>query len=389
MIVRIKHLAVVGVALAVCLAAATPAAHAEPPPPTEDQLAEIALSLQGGNGSGSTARSSSESGFSNVSIDTDAGAVDLYWKGELPRSTAATVDAAPDGTDIRTHQAKYSLADFEEAVPALWRSYPTARIISFNTDGSGATVTLSPDEAVPPEETEPEGPSMAVTDFVADDVTPAIRQNDASPWTAGARIKSFGCTTGFGVVYGSTKYLLTAAHCGSNGQTATDGAGHTIGTTFHERTAVDSMLIKVSSLSGYAYDGAWNNTTNYRKPVKGTVASVVGRTTCSSGSFTGVHCGLKIINVNSTFNWGEGAINGAIAQHPSTTGVAAGTGDSGGPVFTVKADNSSQILATGLISGISSFVSCGSYPSGKCGRNLLYVPIDRIVTYYPLSLWPG
>lgn len=228
---------------------------------------------------------------------------------------------------------------------------------------------------------------VEVEDAVTTDPAVATRQNDssASPgWKGGARIKNGtgGCSTAFGATTSDGRvHLMTAYHCArGTGIKITDGAGETIGTTFGTLPNRDVIRVSAARVAPRVYDGAWNNTAGYYKTVTGKTSNGSGTYVCSSGSYTGVNCNIKI--TDSTYIYALVGhptilITGVRAEQQTSGAKAVGKGDSGGPVFKIVSGSSTNRLAAGVISGGQVTVSCGSTASSTCYKRILYQDITR------------
>lgn len=209
--------------------------------------------------------------------------------------------------------------------------------------------------------------------------------NDEPPWTAGGRITTAtgACSTGFGITIGGTgipnkPYLLTVAHCFSgNGVIVKDGHNDRIGVTAYENRSIDSTLIDVNLVSGYMFDGAWNDITGKREKVVGTIHATDGLSVCNSGSAAGVRCGLIVSNTNASWSAAGTTVHGLDVSPNTSNGVAVGKGDSGGPTLT-NTSVSREIKAAGIISAGGQSVPCtGSYDTSTCYHHAYIVPIQN------------
>jgi len=154
----------------------------------------------------------------------------------------------------------------------------------------------------------------------------------------------YRCSLGFNVQSGSTKYFLTAGHCGNIANTWYSNSNHTtvLGTT------------QSSSFPGNDY--AIVRYTNSNITVSGTVGGqditssgnpTVGEHVTRRGSTSGTHSG-SVQRLNVTVHYSDGStVNGLIQ-----TNVCAEPGDSGGSLY----DGSK---ALGLTSGGSGNCSTG------------------------------
>jgi hypothetical protein len=121
--------------------------------------------------------------------------------------------------------------------------------------------------------------------------------------------------------------MLSAGHCGSEGYWVATPPNKIIngtpdGTIFGEVVSkdsfnkIDALLIKPSSAAtfeGKIYAGAWNAASTSKYRVIGTMVSYPGMLTCTSGAFTGEHCGLEIIPTNLTITTTDGKVYKSIA----------------------------------------------------------------------------
>ena len=118
---------------------------------------------------------------------------------------------------------------------------------------------------------------------------------------------------------------------------------------------------------------------------------------CTSGSMTGEHCKIRIINQNLTINVGY-LIHPVVETMHDDGNVAAGEGDSGGPV--VAQDSGGPfgagdfviVYAMGTITAIdlNAEVPCGSsYLPSVCSSTMFYVDVTKSLTYYNATIVTG
>jgi len=246
-----------------------------------------------------------------------------------------------------------------------------------------------------------------------------LRYNDVSAWNGGDFIYHLSSTAGFsdctsGIpvhnTSSGTQYMLTASHCfwpfANNGVGTTvlngyvENTGSNKGSVYPNSsrtligdvtkdsnvsagtTSLDVALIQAST-STVDFDAAWNATG--RAVQIGTSTNTVGDQVCTSGAFDGQVCGLVIKATDVTecpiASWGKFCVNHLAKAKSNTSGVvAAGTGDSGGPVYSYSGSN---LLANGMIDQIdtNSQVSCTSKPPGmsrECSTIVYYVEMPHI-----------
>ena len=148
--------------------------------------------------------------------------------------------------------------------------------------------------------------------------------------------------------------------------------------------AADLLLINPSAnLGPRVYLDGWNANTLSNKTVADTSDSFVGNWICTTGASTGEHCSIQVDAVNVTI-WGT--VKTIMASH-LTGGVAAGKGDSGGPVM-VHQWFGDGVYALGTISAGSGQVSCpAGAPSSMCFETVYYVGILTALAHYKPPLF--
>jgi Trypsin len=243
----------------------------------------------------------------------------------------------------------------------------------------------------------------------------SFRYNDTAPWNGGDFIYNNSgssgedCTSGIPVhsIITGTEYMLTAAHCfwalphngvgaavlngyvENNGSIYPSSSATLIGDVGTEnnlsagKTSLDVALIPVST-STVDFDAPWNS--QGRAIQIGPATNAAGDQVCTSGAFDGQVCGLTVQSTDMTKcgddGWGRFCVSHlaeATSSEPAT--VAAGKGDSGGPVFSYSRSN---ILANGMIEqGDGAFANCTSNPpdapSGRiCTDGIDYVEMPHI-----------
>lgn len=195
------------------------------------------------------------------------------------------------------------------------------------------------------------------------------RFNDSAPYYAGAR--TTGCTTGFALNSLGESRLAYAAHCATG--TVRDGGGDVIGTTGGQNVGRDIMFIRASS-AARTFDGGLNST--FTKAVQSGATSQPGHWLCTSGSFSGVRCNIRVTLVNQSF---FGAFPLVVAEQQAHA-AAGGNGDSGGPVFSLPSPDNGKVIAKGIISrgDPNTIVSCPGVPSSgtrSCGWRFGYADL--------------
>jgi hypothetical protein len=300
----------------------------------------------------------------------------VYWQGAVPGRIRDLTGGL--GVPVRFLTARYTARELLAEATRL-AADPRVRTIGPEVDGSGLTVTVTRTG------TGTDGPAAA-GGILATAKVPlhrsrqgtgaqpqfAARDNDFAPYWGGGRYTTpvGGCTTGFAIFWQGLDHMLSAGHCGSNGQLAVDGGGvpgvDTMGNIFNDNDSRDTLMINTPS-EGNTYVGSSLSFTGMN--VDGAVSDFVGNYVCTSGSRTGEHCGVQVLGVNEFF---LGRFPMTRAAHP--TGCAVDHGDSGGPVYHY---GGTGVVGRGTITG-------GWFPSADCSGFGGTSSGSRFVWYAPL-----
>jgi hypothetical protein len=337
-------------------------------------------------------------GYAGVIVDADHNHFTLFWKGEPPASVTEALAMLPSGMTAEVRPAVFSKAELhaqrdqlikdDAATPAEYRAHH----IRVREDGSGIDVSVP--NAKPGSFPRAGGSNVRV--IVEPPAQPLTRQVDRDPYYGGARLQMVNgstvvrfCTSGFIVMNSGRPFAIAAAHCGIGGFTVWNGRGETIGSVFDQSLETGTELIKLAPASGAAriYDGAWNNSLGVNKPVLGKLGSAQGDWLCTSGSFSGVVCNIRVTNPDSTAN---GFFPFPVVEAREVSGLnAAGDGDSGGPVFSLTGTGG-QVVARGTIEGgRGAVVPCTGVPASairKCYNYFTYVRISDTLDHFNATL---
>ncbi|MER5700443.1 cellulose binding domain-containing protein [Micromonospora sp. NPDC002296] len=285
-------------------------------------------------------------GYAGVGLVGDH--VTLWWKGKLPADVASAVAVARRIAPVEVTHAAYAKTELAAAatrIAAVVDGDPgdAAHDVRLRTDGSGLEIVVDDaDEALP------ELPRTGVRTTVVerDRLVPRSREDDAAPWSGGARIwndSGAGCTVGFGVreVAAGTNHLLSAGHCGAIGAQWSDGQGEPIGVQTHKNADHDTMLIGTPSAGGWIYVGGSNDYARAR--VVGWTEVFPGQILCQSGATSAGVIGGPICDLEVQFHYTD---REDLVEATQLDGdESARSGDSGGPVYAVNADGT--VLAAG------------------------------------------
>ncbi|MER6572219.1 S1 family peptidase [Streptomyces sp. NPDC001093] len=391
-------------------------------------LDKIVDQITGGKGEADRAQIP---GFTDVEVIPAQMHIRLYWKGEVPAYVKNILSSLPSGVTAEVLPAKYSKAELHAAREKMISNRKLKNIASSLTsapsritsvalavDGSGLDIGYDEDRGVGKrDDHDPLTPTArqdktrevkAAADretgvethvmykpLVTDAST---RQVDSSPWWGGAGLQTPGgtiCSTGFGVTTTDGRKLITTAyHCG-------DGSFHTwgyggngphnyVGVTssldWSDQSDVSGLTTQSGLTGAHLYDGAWDDTTGYAKPVSGWAHNNKGDQVCTSGANGGVHCGITINQTDTTVVGSNGILRPDVdLAYASPNSIAAVNGDSGGPVFS-GANNWTTDVARGTITALDTTTNCNGQSTADawqrtpwCFNGVYYVPIAVIL----------
>ncbi|MGJ6968448.1 hypothetical protein ACSDR0_41730 [Streptosporangium sp. G11] len=342
------------------------------------------------------------SGFAGVALDVPAGVVHLYWKGTAPRAVEVATAKAPAGVRVEVHPAAHSAEELRERADAIIRKHGLStggdvhRVTPLE-DGSGLElgVVRTPGTPVTRAAAEP----LVTRTEVEEPVAPYDgRRGGGSPFEGGIRIN--GCSAAFTAVAlpegpggPETEKLLGAAHCVDYvGQLVYTG-NVLVGHVEAVNPELDTSLIAVApgtSITGWMWDGGVGDGSEFTKPVQGTSAPRKGTLVCTSGAASGVHCDIKISKTGSTLDWGT-HVSRAVSIGDQLQGeLAAGDGDSGGPVFTLESNFSSVLAAGVIIGGDPKRPATCTYLSTECSTRVFFTDFRAVQSHWaPLYIMAG
>jgi hypothetical protein len=326
-------------------------------------------------------RVSAGPGFAGVVADPTSRQLRVYWKGQAP---AGLVAAARATVPVSVRSAAYSQKELSAAAARLLAKAGN-KITSVGPRADGAGLVVGTRNGLAGAAGFAGVPVTVETGVSAE---PATRVNDSPPWWGGGRWQtaSGSCSTGFAVVHGGVNRMLSAGHCGSNGNVATDPTGEVIGTIINKNAATDTLIIAGNSggrVFNNSTDAAGNVVSEFSNPVIGRLASQVGNFVCTTGSFSGTRCSIQVAAINQCINvTGIGIICNEVRAENTTRTNAAGNGDSGGAVEIVNPANTVQVSATGTLTAIdkaNTQVPCTGYvldtATRSCAWRIFYEDI--------------
>jgi len=355
----------------------------------------------------------SDQGFAGQVTDYDKRAITVFWTGVVPNDIQKYVDSKPYGVDISIESGMVSRADAEAARSRLKESPLSSTLgvvsISVAYDGSGlhlgvkGTRTSSAEILDEVKAVAGIGDAVAISVGASDSRGYANRNNDASPWKGGIRMKHKNsgftsmCTSGFAVIKNGTGRLLGARHCDTTGNSVVrDGGGDKIsdgGAQVQRDGVIDSLLIDPiasPATTPKIYRGSYNSST--KSTVKNWYSNWPGDPVCSSGASTGEHCGT-VYDDNQDIYFNGFWVNVIQVNAPSGS-IMGGEGDSGASMFKKV---SGGVQARGVLLGPDSdhneTTNCGTVNpdvgSIECSRWINYVPISTILNRWGATLEVG
>jgi hypothetical protein len=206
------------------------------------------------------------------------------------------------------------------------------------------------------------------------------RQADTQNYWGGSRYNTTtgGCTNGVTVRLGSVFEMMSAAHCGNNGDAANiPGQPTPTGTIFGKSACRDTMLIDYkNALQPRTYTGPFDSSSSVE--FLGATPDFVGNLVVSGGASSGEHFNIPVQAVDVFIGPWAGTPCGSIGPLTragySTATCAAAPGDSGGPVYSYVGPN---VLARGTISASNlGTATCPGLVAGG-GNTVWYAPLVR------------
>ena len=338
--------------------------------------------------------SQSAEGLGGIQLDVPRRSLDLYWKGAMPDAVREQITgmARADNLAINIGSAKYSKAELikiSRSVAQNRGSYPGFVFARPSVDGSGIVVGLTSVENVGrlrfPDDTKVVKSGEFVPTF--------SRAADTPPWWAGAVIRgSVLCSSGFAAFRDKTVGIITAKHCGPAettyfaGALGSPSANLVIGKAEDPKhhggvDVMDAVWINTPALaSPVIYDGGVGGT-EFSKHVVGKHGVYPGMLLCVSGAFTGANCGMIVRQIDQITALSEGV---AVASPDDPNQVSVGTGDSGGPVFTLW-NNPAEVTAAGMVIGGQNGVPCTG-PGAACLNEMWFIDIPNLELFLNVSI---
>lgn len=350
-----------------------------------------------------------DAGFVESANYAESLSTTLLWAGESPLQKTVREEADRRGIKLTVRSVQHSRKALEEAAGKIWGSRENAEWNGFVVTSLEAT-DLDTDGIVV--RGHYENPAMSATQKartseVAKAVSTVVvgveeapkplnyvtRSTDAAPFNAGGFMRGSNggsCTSGFGISLNGAARTTTARHCAAPTYTAFDNGSTSYGGTQTHAHGAGARILTGSAYR-WMFDGAWNDPNGYYKVVEGYADLSVNDWVCASGANTGVHCNIQVDNLLISYNDGFGAPFWTIRSHQRGSGIAAGQGDSGGPVLVPYSNG--KVGAAGMIQGDlgQRTTDCGSVHVGGilCGRELEFSSTRTIANEVGGSLLTG
>lgn len=308
----------------------------------------------------------------------------LYWKGEIPASVQAIIDRHADTVPVRVVPRNYTFVELQQeshrlltsmvaegapvqmTAPDIETNGVIVRIIG-NTENAKASTVLSTAK-VP-----------VKVEYGHVPIQASSRYDDSSPYYSGARANA--CTVGWPVWTSAGARITTAAHCGDHGTGFYDGGGDYMGHLYNVVKGKDSALINALG-AGRMWDGPWN-TPDYTKRITGYAGLAIGFLMCSSGSYSGVTCGINPRRFGVGMVIQGYIVSPAVEVEQVDNGPLWGRGDSGGPVFSLSGSNINDIWARGTIAAVDphrDFVrNCAGLPDRNCSQRGYIIDMNNVL----------
>ena len=363
-------------------------ARAAPTPPARPALLGLAAQAGPAELAASVQRLAAREGLDGFvgTVLAGDGTVLLYWHGQVPQAVRRLAEQ-PGGIEVRP--AAYSRETLDREARRLLAT-SGGRVVAAAplADFSGLEVALAPTAAG---QAPPRVASTVRTVLRARTAAVALsRFSSSPPFRAGSAIRSPGhmyCTSGFAARRANgEEVLLTARHCGPNRQWVSPESGRVVGWSDTGDGSVDAMAISGADYEPLTFTGPWSSSRSV--PVTRAATPSIGALVCTSGAFSGQVCGNQVVRVNAYELLGGQVVGpGAIIEQVDRA-PAAGQGDSGGPVYSLRGGSA---VAHGAIDlgYLDTEVPCDGHPdfqNRRCYWRVFTVDAPAILETLGLEL---
>jgi hypothetical protein len=355
-------------------------------------------------------------GFAGFVVTPEKCRLDLYWVG-APHPAVA--DLLHHDRRVVVHDdADYDHVELSRAAERLAPGSPLERsagveITSVAIPPEGAALRVGVESGRRPIDGQAIAAKLSAGVGVPVSVVPEGRSrpfgrsDDRAPWSAGGtamiRVNDggsarwFACSLGFGLRDPHTmrEYTITAAHCFDEAADATAWNGSRrvpIGDWSAMSLALDVAYVATDGssespgTSGHVWSGGVGDRHQRALTVTGISPTVKGMWVCGSGAGTGENCGIKVSDVDvmqrATLprSGATYAVRHTARGYRADGGVAAGSGDSGGPVFAPSGPGPDGAHAIGVMHGgvDGAQVGCGGQAGTECSGGVIFVPVAEV-----------
>jgi pimeloyl-ACP methyl ester carboxylesterase len=342
-----------------------------------------------------------EPGWVGITVDATGGALVLYWYGDLPPTVSRAVSVARRSATVTVRPSRYSERTLLDAGARIMPQDGVTSVAPL-PDGSGIAVGVTKDA-----DTGARLPLVAasavrvvIEPFMHPVLAVGRQHDDVAPYHNGSMYhwplpnNYIGlCTTGFALDVAGQSRILSAGHCGTDGQTMYAGNGGApspvLGTVSGDDQGHDTLLLNADG-AGETFYGGINGA--FAKPTHMVLDTFVNTLVCTSGAMTGQHCKIRIKYVDQTIKVDDEdgnpyLISPVVRADQDDKDVAVGQGDSGGPVVAQDSSVAGFVLVypTGTITAEDSntAVACGIvvYPT-MCAWRMFYADVPGALVRY-------
>ncbi|MFG2606608.1 trypsin-like peptidase domain-containing protein [Streptomyces sp. NPDC048514] len=321
--------------------------------------------------------------FGSVVINHGERRLDVYWKGEPSNAVVSILAAAGEhGVRSAVRQSDYTQAELREASSRLVRDVTASAspVVSVGPlpDASGLSVGVSGSAQQAGEIPALRELTVPVT-IQADQqtATPTAgtqlsadtdRWTDVTPLNGGDHINypatNHGCSAAFNLngpatPSGRPDKVLTAAHCFWNEdkhdfdltQRAVKIGGSPADAQIESIDKDHDLAVLRLNTHDTVTNKIWADiptlNTHPTKSVSGTAGSVPNEYVCTNGAYSGIICGIRVIETGQTVYNGTWWTYDQVKAWQDDYSAAAGTGDSGGGIIQ---SNFEKAVAKGTLS---------------------------------------
>lgn len=353
---RIKRALAASLCLASLIAIPHAQAVAEPGGPVTSDAAYLASAMKD-----VTFQSEFADAVTRVRVDEAAQRITVYAPDTAFASKAVEIAKAKSGKDVGVdyRKSKYRLSELEAARDEVLRDAKSlaangVELAGVGLDREGNGIVLRVNDPVKARQAAAVSSSAGLASSVDVEFVQGTRPQttsrefDTPPYAGGIWLGRGGrhhCTSAFGIRQGTSEFLITAEHCFDVGNDVYQAGGVLIGNVISEHVLYDAASIRTDTWSGvYTYNDQYKN---YRS----SAWSRNGMNICQSGYYTNQACDYVVTDEDERWQDNTGNYRYGVIACRTSGGPGAIGGDSGGPVYSFRADN--YLDSRGIVSGTS------------------------------------